>query len=164
MKFTAIAKPYRRLVFWASVFLASHSHSFASSLVVGGWVPERRSLIVTPNQGADLSVSGEPTEVGTIEIDNNLPDYELVLDFPDPEGADRAVSAVRLEALDGQLGQGLEAPSPAGLERGDMPGRFLWRPGRQESATVRYRVKVMVTYRERVEDAPRMLVSMPFAY
>jgi hypothetical protein len=136
----------------------------AKSVIVGGHIPELRRLTITPVQGRGAAVPGQTVQVAVIEIDNNLPNYELVLDFSgaDPDG--RLVSEVRLEAAGGTLGKGLAEPSGRPLEAGSTAGQFLWSPGRQETATIRYQVRVMVTYARPAESRPPMLVSMNFAY
>jgi hypothetical protein len=164
MKFTAIKNKLQIFPLLVSILIFAPSHCFANSLITGGWVPERRSLIITPNQSATVSVPGEETEVAIIEIENNLPEYELVLDFSDTEGGVGGVSEVRLEGVDGILGRGLRSPAESMLEPGALPGRFLWRPGRQETATVGYRVRVMVICKDTRERPPQLLVAMPFVY
>ncbi|MDB5050409.1 MAG: hypothetical protein JWO30_3480 [Fibrobacteres bacterium] len=139
----------------------------ATVALVEGVVPAKHSLRITRSEGAGSSyATGIPVEVAVLEIDNNLPEYQLVLDFSDPDGASAAaVSAVRLERLDGKPGDGLRLDgSGEELEPGDMPGRFLWRPGRQESATIGLRVKVMVTYGGNAVEDPQLVVSMPLGY
>ncbi len=153
------------------ILLAAHPHTFANSLVACAYVPEQRSLIVTPKQAADRTGNEQATEVAVIEIDNNLPEYELEFEFSEANGGGHEVSEVRLEGIDGILGHGLRAPDESALEPGRSSGRFLWKPGPQETATIGYRMKVIVTYKRSFAkptgpeaDAPRLIVSMPSAY
>lgn len=144
--------------------LFSISHSFANSLIAGGYVPENRSLAVTPSYGGGLSPAHQATEVAVIEIDNNLPDYELVLDFTDRYGDNDIIAEVRLVGMDGTLGSGSMVPSGTVLNPGASPGQFIWRPGPQLVPTRGYQVRVMVTYKIPMAGAPIMRVSMPSAY
>jgi hypothetical protein len=66
--------------------------------------------------------------------------------------------------MEGMLGEGLADPSGIALAAGPVPGRFVWNPGRQESATVGYKVRVMVTCKRPLSEAPQLAVSMPQAY
>jgi hypothetical protein len=144
--------------------LLAVSPTSAKTVTVGGYVPELRRLTITPVQGRDPALPGKAIQVAVIEIDNNLPNYELVLDFSgaDPDGG--LISEVRLEGAGGTLGRGLAEPSGRPLEAGSIAGQFLWNPGPQETATLRYQVRVMVTYARPAESRPPMLVSMNFAY
>ncbi|GEM_PF-4628928 len=140
------------------------SNTFANSIIAGGYVPEQRSLSVTPSYGADNSPSNRSTEVAVIEIDNNLPNYELVLDFSDRYGDKDIVAEVRLQCLDGVLGSGSLSSSGTVLIPGAAPGQFIWSPGPQMIPTHEYRVKVMVTYRRPMTGTPTLRVSMPSSY
>jgi hypothetical protein len=137
------------------------SYTSATSFVAVGYVPELRNVTVTP---ADMETPVEPdkvVEVAMIEIDNNLPNYALVLDFTDRFGGSDLISEVRLMGVGGMLGQGLAAPVEMVLTPEAGSGRFTWNPGTQESATLRYRVRVLVTYKRPIVDQPLMTVSMP---
>jgi hypothetical protein len=136
----------------------------ANSIIAGGSVPEWRNLTVTPAPIEPDPGQAGPVEVAEIEIDNNLPDYELVLDFSDRDGGDGRVVDVRLVGFDGILGQGLENPGSATMIPGDAPGRFIWRPGRQGSATLGYRMKVMVTFAGPPSVPSTLMVGMPVSY
>jgi hypothetical protein len=140
------------------------SHTFANSVIAGGWVPEHRNFVVTPFYGEGYSRPDGAVEVAVIEIDNNLPDFELGLDFSDADGNGDLVAEVRLQGLDGTLGTGLDAPSETTLKPGPIPGRFIWDPGRQHTATIGYRVRVMVTYTTPIAEQPHMAVAMPPAF
>lgn len=164
MKFNGIKANPGFLCFISLILLISLSHTFANSLIAGGWVPERHLLTVTPNPEAAPFAPGAATEVAILEIDNNLPEYELALEFSTGNDGRGSVSQVWFEEMDGTLGMGLEDAVGRELESGGAPGRFIWRPGRQGTATVNYRVRVMVRYAEEVAPPPRLLVSMPFAY
>jgi hypothetical protein len=164
MKLSEAGNYLPRLLILLSILNSAYSHSFANSLIAGGPVPEAMSLLVILSPpaapGEDSAVSALPIEVATIEIDNNLPEYALALDFSDRYGGNDGIAEVTLDGLEGMLGEGLAAPNGTRLESGGAPGRFLWKPGRQESATVGYRIRVMVTY-QRHPAHPQLLVGMP---
>jgi hypothetical protein len=143
--------------------LASLSHTSANTISVGGYVPERRNLTITPTYGAELPDPARVDEVATIEIDNNLPDYELVLDFKDRDGGSDAISEVRLEELAGTLGSGLSAPTGSVLTPEADGESFVWHPGTQQTATNNYRMRVLVTYKRPLADRPVMRVTMPIS-
>jgi hypothetical protein len=157
--------PYpKALLFLVLLAPPPQARGFSDALVAGGWVPERKSLIVNPGSGEAVPDGDGALEAAVIEIDNNLPSFELVLDFSDRWGGGDFVSSVRLEGVDGMLGKGLDDPSGAALEPGPVPGRFVWSPGLQESATVGYRVRVLITCKRPFSGAPQLAVSMPPAY
>ena len=136
-------------------------YAAAATATVGGYVPEKRNLTVTPVYDAAPSDAYRTKEVATIRIDNNLPNYSLVLDFSDRDGSRDVVSEVRLEPVQGTLGRGLTAPGAAALAPEDGSGRFVWYPGTQESATLDYEVRVYVTYKRPLESQPLLTVGMP---
>ncbi|HKP98246.1 MAG TPA: hypothetical protein VJ385_21120 [Fibrobacteria bacterium] len=164
MKFNGTAGKSGPLSIPLLLALALPSHTFANSIIAGGRVPERLHLTVTRESGTGFTSSGAAKEIAIIEIDNNLPEYELALELSDRYGGDAGISGVRLEGLDGTLGNGLREPAGLDLEAGGAPGRFLWRPGRQMSATLNYRVRVLATFNGPAPESPRLMVSMPFAY
>lgn len=148
----------------AFMLLAAAAPISANSIIAGGRVPEWRNLWVTPVRMDADPRQGGPVEVAEIEIDNNLPVYELVLDFSDRYGGEGLVSEVRLVGIEGTLGRGLENPGSAIMTSGGAPGRFVWSPGRQASATMGYRMKVMVTFASPPSAPPTMRVAMPADY
>ncbi|MDB5106371.1 MAG: hypothetical protein JWP91_4060 [Fibrobacteres bacterium] len=139
------------------------SPTFANTVIAGGFVPENRSLTVRTVQVSDSSRTDGAVEVAVIELDNNLPDYEVVLDFSDRYGSGEFVSEVRLEGLEGMLGRGLSEPAGAPLLPGASPGQFVWCPGRQESATLGYKVRVLATFKSGNPEKPSLRVSMPIS-
>ncbi len=147
------------LNFFITLFLLSHS--FANSIRVGGYIPEKRCIKITPNNQADFSLENQSIEAAIIEIDNNLATFELVFNFQDQNGNADAISDIRLEPMDGVLGEGLIAPNKSLIRSNEKDGQFIWSPGIQLSATEHYRVKVMVTCKRPLTDLPRMAVNMP---
>jgi hypothetical protein len=140
------------------------SRAVAYSVTSGGWVPVRQDVSVFPECGADSAGAGQTRDVAVIEITNNLPRFDLVLDFSGRLGGDDPVEEVRLQGLEGILGNGLETPSGAVMRPGGRPGRFVWSPGVQSTATVGYKIRVTVTYKRPVSDQPLLAVGMPFTY
>lgn len=164
MKLNGLSIRFRPSAAAALAFLAALAPISANSIIAGGHVPEWRNLSVTPAPiDADPRQAG-PVEIAEIEIDNNLPDYELVLDFSDRHGGEGLIEEVRLVGIDGDLGQGLENPASAFMIPGGAPGRFVWRPGRQSSATMGYRMKVLVTFSGPSSAPPTLTVAMPASY
>jgi hypothetical protein len=164
MKLSLPSHPWKGLAALAAIIACSHGPSSANSLIAGGWVPERHTLGISPMISDPPSPQGVATEVAIIEIENNLPEYELVLEFPDNAGGSASISEVRLDGLDGILGCGLTAPMGLRMENEGASGRFRWRPGRQASATVGYRVRATVTYKLPRMGSQQLLVSMPITY
>jgi hypothetical protein len=164
MKHSCLPAAFRAAAAALDWACAAASPISANSINAGGRVPEMHNLSVTPVSGSPGAASAE---VAVIEIDNNLPSFELALEFPG-DGAAR-IAEVRLVGFDGALGGGLPDPASAPLEP-DGTGRFVWRPGRQTSATLGYRMKVVVTYADPSAAAaantepPGMRVAMPVAY
>ena len=109
--------------------LAAASPISANSVIVGGYVPEINTLSVVASRGPNDSRPDGRFAVAEVEINNNLPVYELVLDFSDPVGLGQPVSEVRLEPMGGILGQGLAEPSLENLPQSGLSGRFVWSPG-----------------------------------
>jgi hypothetical protein len=149
--------------FWALAFsaLLPVSYPSANTFIVGGYVPEQRNVTVTPTLVPAPVEPDKVVEVAMIEIDNNLPNYALVLDFTDRFGGNDLISEVRLKGEGGTLGQGLAVPVETVLTPESGSGQFTWNPGTQESATFRYRVRVLVTYKRPMAEQPLMTVSMP---
>jgi hypothetical protein len=165
MKYSSISKLV--IGFFA---ILSFSEIFANTFVAGGSVPEQRNISVTPNY-SDMDLEPmEMTEVATIQIDNNLPNYDLVLEFSDRYGTRDLIDEVHLIGMVGTLGEGLEVPANARLTQVGTDGRFVWSPGTQKSATLAYQLKVLVTYKraltykEAVTNPPLLTVSMPSAF
>ena len=129
----------------------------AEPIVSGGAVPEIRRIDVTALPAASAR-TGQSVPVAVIRIDNNLPEYGLVLDFG-AEAADK-ISAVRLQGMAGTPGQGLSAPDRAALAPTAVPGQYVWSPGPQRSATVDYQLEVMVTWKVPTPAGQPLLVSL----
>jgi hypothetical protein len=161
MKLTATPKRFRILAGLLLLSASAGSHTFANSIIAGGYVSEVRNLTVTPIAAEEGFRTDGPIEVAILEIDNNLPDFEVVLDFSDRIGMADAISEVRLVGLEGTLGQGLENPGSIAMRPGSLPGRFIWSPGRQTTATLGYRMKVLVTFVNPPAAPPTMRVAMP---
>jgi hypothetical protein len=146
---------------FAFAALTTFSQASATALVVGGYVPIKQNLTVTPIESAPGSGPDGVADVATLEIDNNLPDYSLVLDFSDRYGGRDLVSEVTLQTLEGgpgPAGAGVITLTPAGEE-----GHFVWSPGTQATATCGLRLRVTVTYKRPSSGMPLMMVSMPFS-
>lgn len=140
-----------------SLFLICLANAF-SSVVSTGVVAPIRTLSITP-LAMPAAIGTEPTAVADIRIDNNLPDYELILEFADDGTVDR-IAEVTIQGIDGTLGRGCEAPVRTALVMGAFPGQFVWRPGPQQSATIGYRVRVLVAWKAPPFRQPRMAVCM----
>ncbi|MEO7424927.1 MAG: hypothetical protein ABI036_07060 [Fibrobacteria bacterium] len=159
-----------RLLILLAILNSAYSHSFANSLIVGGRVPENCRITVIQIAHEIQPAPSTDADVAIIEIDNNLPEYQLAIDFSGLSGGYLAISEVRLDGLDGTLGNGLAASVSARLEQGDTPGRFLWKPGRQGIATVKFRAIIRVTYvvprtaSIPLPRPPQLRVSMPLTY
>jgi hypothetical protein len=164
MKQSRPIAPCGRLAFPLLAGLLMVADISANSVIAGGRVPEVHWVSVTPTPVPVDPGSAGAVEVAVIEIENNLPGFELILDFSDRFGGMDRISEVRLVALDGLLGLGLEEPSLSTLSPGGVPGRFVWRAGRQRTATLGYRMKVMVTFATSSPERPTMLVGMPITY
>lgn len=144
--------------------LLAAPYTFANSLIAGGWVPEVHTVAITPTFASVEPGSGGPVEVAILEIDNNLPDFELSLSFSDRYGGSESILEVRLVGVEGMLGTGLADPAAAALTQGGFPGQFIWKAGRQATATLGYKMKVMVTYASTPMDQSLLMVGMPVAY
>lgn len=126
-----------------------------------GRVAEIRNVSVTPMPAAEIADSeGKAVPVAVIRIDNNMPHYELVLEFDDVRGGE-AVSEVRLQPVGGILGKGGAPPDRGVLQPGPVPGSFTWSPGIQASATVGYLVEVLVAWKSQPASPAGLTVSMP---
>ena len=136
--------------------------AIANPVLAGGYFPERRNITVTALPPEASSPGQGPAPVAEIEIDNNLPGYQLVLEFHALDGDDEAIDEVRLESLGGTLGRGLSDPSGHPLD--GASGRYVWNPGRQETATLGYRVRVMVTYKRPVAATMPLTVGMSLPF
>lgn len=132
--------------------------AFANVQAIGR-VAEIRNVSVTPLAAAEAP-EGDGVPVALIRIDNNMPDFELVLDFNASPGGE-AVSEVRLQPLGGILGEGCAPPGPAALPPGPVPGTFKWNAGSQASATIGYMVEVLVAWKSQRPAPATMTVSMP---
>lgn len=144
-------------------FLA-RSHTFANSVIAGGYVPERRNFTVTDIRGKGAPGLDGSEAVAVIEIDNNLPDFQMTLHFHPLNGDGGTIETVRLESLEGKLGRGLDDPSGEPLTAGAEPGQFIWNPGPQKTATLGFRVRVWVTYKRPVAETTPLSVSMHLPY
>lgn len=140
------------------------SDTFANSIIAGGQVPERRNLSVTPAFMEQSPWFKEKVEIATLVLDNNLPNYQLVLDFTDKDRADIFISEVHLQGLDGILGQGLSMNGETILKAEPGSNRFVWNPGPQQTATLNFQIRVLVVYKQAPASTPRMTVSMPSFY
>lgn len=164
MKHCGVFEPFRPPAALLLMGLMAAPHISANSVIAGGYVPERRNLIVTPIRDGGAAGPDGSRAVAILEIDNNLPDFQLVLEFHPAEGDGGAIEGVRLESLGGVLGRGLGDPSGRPLAEDAGTGRFVWNPGPQETATLGYRVKVMVTCRRPGADVAPVTVSMRYPY
>jgi len=133
--------------------------AFASVRAIGR-VDEIRNVSVTLLPAAAPASEGDAVPVAVIRIDNNLPEYELVLDFSGPPGGE-AVSEVRLQAVGGILGRGGSPPDRTPLPPGPVPGSFKWNPGIQASATIGYMVEVLVAWKAPPAAPATITVSLP---
>lgn len=144
------------------ILLICAVNAFSAAVVTSGTVAPIRTLTVSP-LGISAEAGAEPTAVADIRIDNNLPEYELILEFAE-EGNDGRIAEVSLQGMDGILGRGCEAPARTVLAQGALPGQYIWRPGSQRTATVGYQVRVMVAWQTPPSRPPRLAVAMPSSY
>jgi hypothetical protein len=140
------------------------SHSFANSVVAGGMVPEYRNLSVTPSISNIADWTLGRVEIATLEIDNNMPNYQIVLDFSHKDKGNDLISEVQLQGLDGTLGQGLSLDGETILRPESESGKFIWNPGPQKTATLQLQIRVFVIYKQAPTSTPTLTVSMPSAY
>jgi hypothetical protein len=141
--------------------LLALSHIFANTITVGGFIATKRNFTVTQNYSFDCKRLRPLTELATILIDNNMSTFELVLEFSDLEGSANQIADVQLQEVSGCLGQGLIAPGETQLIHEIGSGRFIWKPGTQQSPTQGYQVRVLVTFKEAPTTPPQLTVSMP---
>ena len=164
MKHYGIPTRFPRPAAAAFLILAAVVPNSASSVAAGGYIPVLRNLTVTPAGPSSAFAAEVPVEVAVLEIDNNLPGYELALDFSGPDGNGPVVSEVRLEGAGGVLGTGLAPPQGPLPEDGSHPGRFIWSPGSQKTATLGYRIRVLATYADPDADRPPLYVGVLAPY
>ncbi len=141
--------------------LLALSHIFANTNTVGGIIATKQNFTVIPNYSFDCKLLRPLTELATIEIDNNISTFELVLDFSELEGSANQIVDVRLQEVSGCLGLGLIPPEASPLIHEVGTGRFIWKPGNQQSPTQGYQVRVLVTFKETQTTPPQLTVSMP---
>ncbi len=145
-----------------SIFtLLALSHIFANTNTVGGFIATKQNFTVTPNYSFDCKLLRPLTELATIEIENNISTFELVLDFSELEGSASQIADVQLQEVGGSLGLGLISPKASSLIHEIGTGRFIWKPGNQQSPTQGYQVRVLVTFKEAPAMPPQLTVSMP---
>jgi hypothetical protein len=145
----------------ALLALIAAAQTFANTIIAGGQVPALHSVSIQPTYGDGRPGADGAVEVAILEIDNNLPDFGLVLDFNDGFGDAGRISQVRIEGLEGMLGLGIEAPVRQVIEPDPQPGRFVWNPGPQRTATLGYRIRVLVTFGSPPTRQPLIRVAMP---
>lgn len=148
-----------RILAGFAIFIASHT--FANTQIVGGVVPSIHNTLVTPIENADNRDEQLGKEIALIQIENNLPDFQLVLDFSGAQENGNQIEDVILESVSGILGGGLVAPQKMVLSHELGTSKYIWNPGTQTSATLGYVVKVSVTYKKPPTVALVMGVSMP---
>lgn len=134
---------------------------FANTNTVGGYIAAKRDFTVSPNYSFDCKMLRPLMELATILIDNNMSAFELVLDFSEMEGSASLIENVQLQEVGGYLGQGLITPGETQLIHEIGSGRFIWKPGTQQSPTQGYQVRVLVTFKETPTIPPQLTVSMP---
>jgi hypothetical protein len=164
MKQSNHANPTRLLPVLFMLALSPVAAGFANSITVGGSVAEIQSIAVFPVPGSSSAADWDaPVEVAEIEIDNNLRCFELALNFADSRGSLENIATVTLVRQAGSAGHGLAVPEAIQMKTADAPGRFLWQPSCQGSATLGLRMKVIVTYASPPVDPPRLWAGFPIA-
>lgn len=134
---------------------------FANTVIVSGIIPPQHQIQVTPIGNNISSGNTISEEVALIEINNNLPSYQVEFNFENSITGENEISEVRIESVGGILGEGLVAPQKLVLQKETSSGKYIWFTGTQTSATKNYSIKLSVTYKHQPKEKVLVSVSMP---